>query len=131
MHYLEVAAGSELDAVKSAKVHYTNPSASMETVNDITSAKEDYAKLSYILAHNNDYGYIGIQGQAIPEIEVRKAIAHAINAQLAIDNHYQELASTNHRTMSRILWAYPNNPEDLFPYDETGETSKVICRCRI
>lgn len=126
LHYLEVAADSELDAVKSAKVHYTNPSASMETVNDITSAKEDYAKLSYILAHNNDYGYIGIQGQAIPEIEVRKAIAHAINAQLAIDNHYQELASTNHRTMSRILWAYPNNPEDLFPYDETGETSKKL-----
>ena len=40
LHYLEVAAGSELDAVKSAKVHYTNPSASMETVNDITSAKK-------------------------------------------------------------------------------------------
>jgi peptide/nickel transport system substrate-binding protein len=28
--------------------------------------------------------------------------------------------------MTKILWAYPDNPEDMFPYDETGETSKAL-----
>jgi peptide/nickel transport system substrate-binding protein len=28
--------------------------------------------------------------------------------------------------MTKILWAYPDNPENLFPYDGTGETSKEL-----
>ena len=27
--------------------------------------------------------------------------------------------------MTKILWAYPDNPDNLFPYDETGETAKA------
>ena len=124
--YQEVALGSELDAVLTGTVHYSDPSASMTIINDITAGAGDYAKLNYILVDNDGYGYIGIQGQAIPEFKVRQAIAHAINPQLAVDNFYQELASVNYRTMTKILWAYPDNPEPLYPYDGTGETSKKL-----
>ncbi|MGI6622614.1 MAG: ABC transporter substrate-binding protein [Acetivibrionales bacterium] len=124
--YQEVALGSELDSVLTGTVHYSDPSASMTIINDITAGAGDYAKLGYILVDNDGYGYIGIQGQAIPEFQVRKAIAHACNVQLAVDNYYQELASVNYRTMTKILWAYPDNPDNLFPYDGTGETSKKL-----
>lgn len=124
--YQEISLGAELDAVKTGTVHYSDPSASMTIINDITSGEGDYAKLAYTLVDNDGYGYIGIQGQAIPEFEVRKALAHSFNVQLSIDDYYGELASVNYRTMTKILWAYPDNPENLFPYDGTGETSKQL-----
>lgn len=126
VRYQEVTSGSELDAVLTGTVHYSNPSASMTIINNITAGTGDYAKVKYILVDNDGYGYIGIQGQAIPEFKVRQAIAHAINPQLAVDNYYQELATVNYRTMTKILWAYPDNPEPLYPYDGTGETSKKL-----
>ncbi len=124
--YQEITLGAEYDSVKTDTVHYTDPSASMTIINDITEGEGDNAKLAYTLVDNDGYGYIGIQGQAIPEHEVRKAIAHASNVQLSVDEYYQELASVNYRTMTKVLWAYPDNPENLFPYDATGETSKGL-----
>lgn len=126
VRYQEIALGAELDAVLTGTVHYSDPSASMQVINDITAGQGDYAKLAYILVDNDGYGYIGIQAQAVPEFEVRRALAHAMNVQLAVDNYYQELANVNYRTMSKVVWAYPDNPENLFPYDGTGETSKAL-----
>ena len=81
------------------------------TVNDIQWCRR-LCKAAYILVDNDGYGYRN-SGQAIPEFEVRRALAHAMNVQLAVDNYYQELASVNYRTTQR-LWAYPDNPENLF-----------------
>jgi len=124
--YQELTLGAELDALLTETVHFSDPSASMTIVNDVTGKQGDYAKLDYILVDNDGYGYIGIQSQAIPEYDVRKALAHAFNVQLAVDNYYGELASVNYRTMTKVQWAYPENPENLFPYDGTGETSKAL-----
>ena len=45
---------------------------------------------------------------------------------------HQELASVNYRTMTKVLWAYPDNPEDMsLSNDETGETSGIIPGGRI
>lgn len=126
LRYQEIALGAELDSVLTSTVHYTDPSAKLTIINDITAGAGDYAKLGYTLVDNDGYGYIGIQAQAIPEFAVRKALAHAMNVQASVDNHYQELASVNYRTMTKVLWAYPDNPESLYPYDETGETSKAL-----
>ncbi|NMA95665.1 MAG: ABC transporter substrate-binding protein [Clostridiales bacterium] len=124
--YQEITLGAELDSVLTGTVHYADPSAATEIVSDIESGTGNYEKLGYTLVDNDGYGYIGLQGQAIPEFEVRKAIAHAMNVQLSVDDYYGELASVNYRTMTKILWAYPDNPENLYPYDETGETSKAL-----
>ena len=124
--YQEITLGAELDSLLTDTVHYSDPSASTEIVNDITAGEGDYAKLSYTLVDNDGYGYIGIQGQAFPDWNVRKAIAHALNVQLSVDNYYGELASVNYRTMTKVQWAYPDDPADLFPYDGTGDTSKAL-----
>ncbi|HPT78231.1 MAG TPA: ABC transporter substrate-binding protein [Candidatus Atribacteria bacterium] len=126
LRYQEITLGAELDSVLTGTVHFTDPSASMTIINDITKGEGDYAKLAYTLVDNDGYGYIGIQAQAIPEFEVRKALAHAMNVDLAVTDYYGELASVNYRTMTKVLWAYPDNPEDFFPYDGTGEKSKEL-----
>lgn len=122
----EIASGSELDSVLTDVVHFTDPSASTTIINDITSAQGDYAKLAYTLVDNDGYGYIGINAQFFPEWQVRKAIASTFNTELCISDYYGELATVNYRTMTKIQWAYPENPENLFPYDETGETAKAL-----
>ncbi len=122
----EIASGSELDSVLTGVVHYTDPSASTTIINDITAAQGDYAKLAYTLVDNDGYGYIGINAQFFPEWEVRKAISSTFNTELCISDFYGELATVNYRTMTKIQWAYPENPENLFPYDETGETAKAL-----
>lgn len=121
-----ITLGSEVDAVKTGTVHVSTPSATTEIVNDITAGEGDYAKMGYVLVDNDGYGYIGIQGQYFPDWNVRKAIAHALNVQLTIDDYYGELASANYRTMTKVQWAYPENPEPIYPYDGTGETSKQL-----
>ena len=126
LRYQEIPLGGELDAVKTKTVHYTDPSAKTEIVNDITAAAEGYEHLDYILVDNDGYGYVGIQAQAIPDWNVRNAIAYAMNVQLSVDDYYGELASVNYRTMTKVQWAYPENPEPLYPYDGTGETSKAL-----
>lgn len=126
IRYQEVNSGSELDALLTDTVDFADPSASTAIINDITAGEGDYAKLAYTLVDNDGYGYIGINAQAIPEWQVRQAIAHACNVELTIENYYGELATVNYRTMTKIQWAYPENPENLYPYDATGETSKAL-----
>lgn len=126
LRFQVLAGGSELDALKTGTVHFAEPSASQEIVSDISSGTGDFEKLDYILVDNDGYGYIGMNAQAIPEFNVRKAIAHAFDIAGAVENYYGELASVNNRTMTKVQWAYPDNPEPLFPYDETGETSKQL-----
>ncbi len=123
LRYKEIAGGSELDAVLTDEVYYTDPSASMTIVNDITAGEGDYAKLAYTLVDTLGYGYIGINAQYFPEWEVRKAIASTLNTSLCLE-YYGELATINYRTMTKVQWAYPENPDNLFPFDETGATAK-------
>lgn len=126
LRYQEVAGGSEMDVLLTGDVHYSNPSASQDLVNSISGGEGEYGKLNYLLVDNDGYGYIGIQGQYFDDIKVRQAIAHVMNPQLAVDDFYGELGSVNLRTMTKVQWAYPENPEPLYPFDATGETSKAL-----
>lgn len=126
LRYQEVAGGSELDVLLTNDVHFSNPSASQTIINSISEGSGDYAKLNYLLVDNDGYGYVGIQGQVFSDLRVRQALAHAMSPQLAVDDFYGELASVNNRTMTKVQWAFPENPDDLFPFDETGETSKNL-----
>lgn len=126
LRYQEVAGGSEMDVLLTGDVHFSNPSASQDLVNAISGGEGDYEKLNYLLVDNDGYGYIGVQGQVFDDLKVRQAIAHTMNPQLAVDDFYGELGSVNLRTMTKVQWAYPENPEALYPFDATGETSKAL-----
>ena len=117
--------GSEMDSLRVGDTDFSNPSPTTQLVSDLSAKEGDYANLSFTLVDNDGYGYIGINGQLWPDLSVRQAIARSFNTELTITNYYGELASVNFRTMTKILWAYPDNPENLFPYDETGEATKA------
>ncbi len=126
MRIQEIASGSELDSVLTGVVHFSDPSASTTIINDVTAGQGDYAKLAYTLVDNDGYGYIGINAQYFPDWGVRQAIASTFNTELCISDYYGELATVNYRTMTKIQWAYPENPDNMFPYDGTGETAKAL-----
>lgn len=126
VRYQVIDSGAELDAVKTGTVYYSNPSAKTDIINDVTGGQGDYAKLAYILVDNDGYGYIGVNAQFVPEWNVRRALASTMNLQLCIDNTYGELATLNYRTMTKVQWAYPENPENMYPYDGTGATAKAL-----
>jgi peptide/nickel transport system substrate-binding protein len=124
MQYVNL--GSEMDAIKTDTVDFTNPTAKTATINEITEGQGDFAKLAYTLVDNDGYGYIGVNAQAVPEWDVRKALASTMNTPLIISDFYGELATLNYRTMTKVQWAYPENPGNLFPYDGTGATAKEL-----
>ncbi len=123
VRYKTITSGSELDAVLTGEVHYSDPSASVERINLITS-NSDYSDLDYILIDNLGYGYIGISGKLIPDINERRALMSAMDTSLTLNQYPGGLAAVIYRSMSQVSWAYPDGCTAYYPFDETGETTK-------
>lgn len=122
-----VEGGQEHAALQVGDIDYSSTtSATPKLVTELSAKEGDNAKLSYVLVDNDGFGYITVQGQRFPDWRVRKAIAHALNVELTVSDYYGELATANYRTMTMVQWAYPENAENLYPYDATGETSKAL-----
>ncbi|MBU5331971.1 hypothetical protein KQI61_07155 [Anaerocolumna aminovalerica] len=115
--------GSELDSVLTGEVHISTPSASSTVINQITS-DASYSHLNYVLVDNLGYGYIGINAQLIPDINVRRALMSAMDTGLTLGMYPGGLASVIHRPMSQVSWAYPDGSTAMYPFDETGAASK-------
>lgn len=115
--------GSEMDSVFAGEVHYSDPSASPDKINLITS-DAGYKHMNYILVDNLGYGYIGINGTLIKDINERRAILSAMDSSLTLNQFPGGLAAVIHRPMSQVSWAYPEGATAVYPFDETGATSK-------
>lgn len=118
-----INSGSELDSVLTGDVHISEPQASSTTINQITS-DASYSHLNYVLVDNLGYGYIGLNAQLIPDLNVRRALMSAMDTGLTLGSYPGGLASVIHRSMSQVSWAYPEGATAMYPFDETGATSK-------
>lgn len=125
MRIKTINSGSELEAVLTSDVHYSAPQASATTINQITSDAK-YSHLNYVLVDNLGYGYIGVNAQQITDINVRRAIMHAMNTELSLATYPGGLAAIIHRPMSQVSWAYPQGSTAMYPFDETGAASKEL-----
>lgn len=114
-----ITPGSEVTSLQNGEVMVSEPSAQSETINEL--AGTEYKN---VLVDNLGYGYIGMNAQLIPDINARKAIASAFNTDLALQYYSGGLATIIYRSMSRVSWAYPEDAENMYPFDETGKTSK-------
>ncbi len=119
----QINGGSELDSVLTGDVHISQPTASSTVINQITSDAA-YSHLNYVLVDNLGYGYIGINAQLIPDINVRRALMSAMDTGLTLGSYPGGLASVIHRSMSQVSWAYPEGCTAMYPFDETGAASK-------
>jgi len=119
-----INSGSQMDSVLTGEVHYSDPSASPDYINLITS-DAGYAHMDYILVDNLGYGYIGINAGLIKNLSERRAILSAMDPALTLGKYPGGLASVIHRPISKVSWAYPEGATAVYPFDETGETSKA------
>lgn len=123
LRFKTVNSGSELDAVLTGEVHFSDPQASADRINMITS-DSSYSHLNYILVDNLGYGYIGICASIIPDLNERRALMSAMDTSLTLNSYPGGLAACIYRGMSQVSWAYPEGCEAMFPFDETGAASK-------
>jgi len=117
--YFTVPLGSELTSLQNDEVHYSDPNATTDNINEIANTE-----LKNILVDNLGYGYIGMNSQLIPDLNARKALASALDVELALEYYTGGLATNIYRSMSRVSWAYPEDATSMYPFDETGEASK-------
>ncbi|PKM63458.1 MAG: hypothetical protein CVU97_00550 [Firmicutes bacterium HGW-Firmicutes-21] len=119
VRYQTISSGSELSVLQSGAVHFAEPAAQVDTINQIAGTN-----FSGILVDALGYGYIGMNAKLIPDINARRAITSAFDTSLALEYYSSGLASTIYRSMSKVSWAYPKNATNMYPFDETGEKSK-------
>ncbi|OON90433.1 MAG: hypothetical protein ATN32_03990 [Candidatus Epulonipiscium fishelsonii] len=100
------------EAVRTELVDISDPSASPEMV-----ANAEEAGLDYELIDNLGYGYIGINAERVPDINIRKGLMHLMNRKPAIESYYGDIATVIERPMSKVSWAYPDDVEEYYGYD--------------
>ena len=128
INYQVVSTKLMLDALYAGDVHFVEPSCKQENIDDLDAHKADGFEKSFVMT--NGYGYIGINAEKVPDLEVRRAIMHAINTQFAVD-YYLGYSSSITRPMTKASWAYPTAADangQYYAFDETGATSEALVK---
>lgn len=109
-----IAQADQVDAVIAGDIDITDPSASLEVIDQIESSG-----MAYSLVDNPGYGYIAISAGNIPDINVRKGLMHLMNRIPAVDSYYGELAEVIERPMTPTVAEYPTEATEMYGYDPT------------
>ena len=126
INYQVVSTNLMLDALYAGDVHFVEPACKQENIDSLDARKADGFDKSFVMT--NGYGYIGINAGKVPDLEVRRAIMHAINTQYAVE-YYLGYSSAITRPMTKASWAYPTSADaagQYYAYDKTGVTSKNL-----
>lgn len=105
-------------ALTTGKIDYGTPTATSD--NQKAVRKGNLKQVTY---KTGGYGYVGINPQAVPDLEVRKAIMHCFNLS-SIVNYYgsKDLVSLIYRPMSTTSWAYPEGATAYYAQKMDNET---------
>lgn len=109
-----VSEEDKVNAVLNGDIDVTDPSASLEIVDQIKASAD---KAAYTLVDNAGYGYIGINAKKVPDINVRKGLMHLMNRKPAVSSYYGELAQVIERPMVPTLPEYPKDAKEYYGYD--------------
>lgn len=104
----------KVDLVLNGEIDITDPTASLEVVAQL-DASTDVA--SYSLVDNPGYGYIGINAERIPDVNVRKGLMSLMNREPAVQSYYGELGEVIERPMTPTLAEYPDDATAYYTYD--------------
>lgn len=105
----------KVDLVLSGDIDITDPSASKELV---AQMKQHEDTASYSLVPNPGYGYIAINAERIPDINVRKGLMHLMNRAPAIEAYYGDLGEVIERPMTPTIAEYPKDAKEYYGYDK-------------
>lgn len=126
---LKVTNNSTLyQSILKGEVHYGMPTATREMMEDVRG--KDSKVLGYALTDNLGYGYIGVNASFVKDINVRRAIMHAMDIGLVMEYYgSSELVDLIYRPMSKTLVDYyPEDAQARYPFDSSGETSAALVR---
>ena len=126
VNYQVVPTNLMLESLFSGGVHFVEPACKQENVDRLNAKRED--GFAGIPIQTNGYGYIGINAEFVPDINVRRAIMHAINTQYAVD-YYFGYSDSITRPMTKASWAYPSEADEdgqYYQFDETGKKSEDL-----
>lgn len=103
----------KVDLVINGDVDITDPSASLEIVAQIDADPN----VEKSLVENPGYGYIGINAEKVPDVNVRKGLMHLMNRAPAVSSYYGELGTVIERPMTPTLAEYPDDAKEYYGYD--------------
>ena len=129
MRYKVVSSNQMLNSLFQGEVHYCDPSAKQEVINQLNNKREE--GFSYAQTETLGYGYIGINAKYVENIWLRRALILSMNTKLTLD-YYPGTAEVLWRPMSSVSWAYPkgvtvykNEDKNLdYTFDGDGERIK-------
>ena len=127
INYQVVTTNLMLDTLYSGGVHFVEPACKQENIDSLKAKESEGFGSSFVMT--NGYGYIGINAEKIPSLEVRRAIMHAINTQHAV-NYYLGYSYSIFRPMTKASWAYPadDGGKQYYAFDETGAISEQLVK---
>ena len=127
INYQVVTTNLMLDTLYSGGVHFVEPACKQENIDSLKAKEGEGFGSSFVMT--NGYGYIGINAEKIPSLEVRRAIMHAINTQHAV-NYYLGYSYSIYRPMTKASWAYPadDGGQQYYTFDETGAISEQLVK---
>ena len=125
VNYQVVTTNLMLDTLYSGDVHFVEPACKQENIDSLAARKSEGFDSSFVMT--NGYGYVGINAEKVPDLEVRQAIMHAINTQHAVD-YYLGYSYSIYRPMTKASWAYPadDGGKQYYEFDATGATSEKL-----
>ncbi len=104
----------KVDLVLNGEIDITDPSASLEIIDQLDQNTD---KAAYSLVDNPGYGYIGINAERVPDVNVRKGLMCLMNREPAVQSYYGELGTVIERPMTPTLAEYPDDAEPYYSYD--------------
>lgn len=102
----------KVDAIINGNIDITDPSASVEIIEELNSAGIPYSLTDY-----PGYGYIAISAKRVPDLKVREGLMHLMTRAQAIKTYYGEMAQVIERPMTPTLAEYPDAAGEYWGYD--------------
>ena len=107
VRYQVVSSNNAISALESGSVHFISPQYTKNNIQQLDSLASSGIKKMW--TDQLGYGYIGINAEYVPDINLRKAIMCAMNTSLALSYYETGTAETIYWPMSTVSWAYPTD----------------------
>lgn len=120
MRYMVVSSDQIFNSLVAENIDIGEPSATPANIAKLAE-KDIMQYLGYKDYYTNGYGYVGVNPEYVPNINVRQAILRSMNVALTI-NYYGDYASQIYRPMSTTSWAYPDGATSAYKDDNVNLT---------
>lgn len=121
LRYQVINSAQTIASLGTDSIDVGTPSGTSDNLNEIAK----YPHLSTVEIDTNGYGYVGINPKFVPDINVRRAIMHAMNTAYIL-NYYPEGSCTRiFWPMSKTSWAYPDDGKTS-PYYQLYTAEEIL-----